>query len=161
VSGVPCVQDPTSAPATPIYRCMDPAGTALPDNVSLAEFLYPRCGPSACSSPDTNPDPDFDGKQCRPYTFPAADESANYCFNPGDPAPPARDERCLDGWATSVILTPDWQYYLLPFTRFLQGGFGKTAPYFNLHAVDTIAFGFIVGWADTYVDDVTFYRVKK
>ena len=160
VSGVPCVpDDPTSA--TPVYRCMDPAGTALPDNTSLAEFLYPRCGASACSSPDTNPDPDFDGKQCRPYTFPAADESADYCFNPGDPPPPARDERCLDGWATSVILTLDWQYYVLPFTSMLQGGFGKTAPYFNLHAVDTIAFGFIVGWADAYIDNVTFYRQKK
>jgi hypothetical protein len=39
-----------------------------------------------------------------------------------------------------------------------QGGFGKQAPYFNTKAIDTIAFGFIDGWADVYVDNVSFYR---
>ena len=160
LTGVPCVPDDPKA-TTPVYRCMDPRGNSLPDNVSLADFMYPRCGKSACSSPDTNPDPDFEGKACRPHTFPAADETGEYCYNEGDPDPPNRDERCLDGWASSVELTLDWQYYTVAFSDLRQGGYGKMAPYFNLHAVDTVAFGFIVGWADVFFDDVTFYRIKK
>jgi hypothetical protein len=39
-----------------------------------------------------------------------------------------------------------------------QGGFGKVAPYFNLRAIDTVALGVVVGWADVYIDDVSFYR---
>jgi hypothetical protein len=128
---------------------------------ALTDLLYPRCGPSACSSPTTYLDFDFDGKQCRPYTFPAADYSAEYCYNPGDPAPPSREDQCLDGWATAVTLTLDWKYYTVPFSQLLQGGFGKKAPYFNLKAIDTIAFTFIVGWADVYIDNVSFYRNKK
>jgi hypothetical protein len=157
-SGVPCAQDDASAP---VFRCLDPRGVQLPDIISLTDFLYPRCGKSACSSPETNPDPDFDGKACTPYTFPAADESAEYCFNPGEQPPPNREERCLDGWASTVQLTLDWQFYTLPFSELRQGGFGKMAPYLNLKAIDTVAFGFIVGWADVYLDNVTFYRRKK
>jgi hypothetical protein len=133
----------------------------LPENASLADFLYPRCGKSACSSPASNPDPDFDGKACRPYTFPAADESGEYCFNEGDPDPANREERCLDGFGSSVELNPNWQFYKVPFADLQQGGYGKKAPYLNLKAVDTIAFGFSVGWADAYIDNVTFYRRKK
>jgi len=159
-NGVACApEDPDASALT--YRCKDPRVVQLPAIDSLTDFLYPRCGKSACTSPQTNPDPDFDGKDCRPYTFPAADESAEYCFNEGDPPPPNREERCLDGWAASVELTLDWQLYTLPFSELRQGGFGKTAPYLNLKAIDTIAFGFIVGWADVYIDNVTFYRRKK
>ena len=76
-----------------IYRCFDPASGPFPgstgssvsgtDVPALTELLYPRCGQSACSSPTTYIDLDFDGKACRPYTFPAADYSAEYCWNVG------------------------------------------------------------------------------
>ena len=127
--------------------------------------MYPRCGPSACTSPCTYVDPDFDTDlrpdvACRPYTFPAADESGEYCFAADNP-PPSRDDRCLDGWQGTVGLTLDWQFYTLPFTELRQGGYGKRAPYFNVKAIDTVAFTFIVGWADAYVDNVTLYRHKK
>jgi hypothetical protein len=141
------------------YRCFNPeAGTfpATPD--ALLELLFPRCGQSACTSRASYVDPDFDGKDCQPYTFPAADVSREYCFNPEDLPPPDRDGQCLDGWATTVELTTDWQFYTVRFSDMQQGGFGKKAPYFNLHAVDTIAFGFIVGWADLFLDNVAFYR---
>jgi hypothetical protein len=159
-NGAPCAPENPAA-ADSVYRCIDPRGVHLPDLASLTDLIYPRCGPSACLSAATNPDPDFDGKACRPYTFPAADESGEYCFNEGDPPPPNREERCLDGFASSVELTLDWQYYKVPFSELRQGGYGRMAPYFNLKAVDTIAFGFIVGWADLYLDNVTFYRLKK
>jgi hypothetical protein len=167
INGQPCTatMDPVQGQ---IYRCYDPAqgpfpgsvGSAVPGNdvPALTELLYPRCGASACGSPTTYPDPDFDTKQCRPYTFPAADYSAEYCWNPDDPPPPDRDEQCLDGWAAVVDLTLDWQYFMIPWSAMHQGGFGKEAPYFNTKAIDTIAFGFIDGWADVYVDNVSFYH---
>jgi hypothetical protein len=171
LNGSPC--SPNMEPGadggiTSVYRCFDSAqgiaqGT-LGMNVNgndipaLTDLLYKRCGPSACTSPNTYLDPDFDGKQCRPYTFPAADYSAEYCWNPDDPPPPDRDEQCLDGWAAAVDLTLDWQYFTIPWSKMHQGGFGKQAPYFNTKAIDVIAFGFIDGWADVYVDNVSFYR---
>jgi hypothetical protein len=170
LSGAPCT--PTSDPAQgTIYRCFDPASGPFPgsaastaagtDVPALTELLYPRCGQSACSSPATYLDPDFDGKACRPYTFPAADYSAEYCWNPGDLPPPSREEQCLDGWAAAVDLTLNWQYFTVPWSSLHQGGFGKQAPHFNTKAIDTIAFGFIDGWADVYVDNVSFYRAKR
>jgi hypothetical protein len=162
LSGTPCTLDTSSG----VYRCFDPTQGYMPGGASgaaptsLVDLLYPRCGPSACTSPMSYLDPDFDGKMCQPYEFPA-DEwyiAGEFCFNPGDPPPPDRDDRCLDGWATTVQLTTDWQYYTVPFSQMQQGGFGKVAPYFNLKAVDTVALGFVVGWADAYVDNVSFYR---
>jgi hypothetical protein len=160
-SGVPCSLDPTSP--TPVYRCFDPS-VGLPNNISIEsefELMYPRCGKSACTSPDTYLDPDFDSKACRPYTFPAADESGEYCWSEGDTPPPSRDDRCQDGWQTSVDLTLDWTFYALPFSRFGQVGFGKRAPYMDLKSLDTIAFGAVMGWSDVYFDNVTLYRRKR
>jgi hypothetical protein len=178
LSGAPCtpttgeIEGPT--PGTTIegtiYRCFDPASGPFPgssgsttsgtDVPALTELLYPRCGQSACSSPLTYLDRDFDGKTCRPYTFPASDYSAEYCWNVDDLPPPSRQDQCLDGWAAAVDLTLNWQYFTIPWSSMHQGGFGKEAPYFNTKAIDTIAFGFIDGWADVYVDNVSFYRNK-
>ena len=72
---------------SPIHRCFNPAQGPLPSLAvdSLLDLMYPRCGASACTSPATYVDPDFDGKACRPFTFPAADESGEYCFNTSAP----------------------------------------------------------------------------
>jgi hypothetical protein len=161
LSGTPCspVLDPGAT--TPTYRCFDPAtGPFPPIQIdSQRDLMYPRCGQSACTSPTTYLDPDFDGKACSPYAFPAADESGYYCWNPGqDPPPAGRDERCQDGWQTSVQLAPDWTFYALPWSQFGQVGFGKKAPYMDLKSIDTIAFGATMGWADVYFDNVTLYR---
>lgn len=165
LNGAPCT--PQIEAQGTIYRCFDPASGPFPGTTSgasgtdipaLTDLLYARCGPSACTSPPTYLDPDFQTKACRPYTFPAADYSAEYCWDVGDPPPPSREDQCLDGWASYVDLTLDWQYFKVPFSQMLQGGFGKPAPYFNTKAIDTIAFGFIDGWADVYVDNVSFYR---
>jgi hypothetical protein len=180
LNGAPCTlthddwtsgTDPNSDSGSyvPTYRCFNPEAGPFPvssllvasNSDALLELLYPRCGQSACTSRVSYTDPDFDGKDCLPHTFPAADISREYCFNPGDLPPPDRDGQCLDGWATTVELTTDWQFYTVRFSDMQQGGFGKKAPYFNLHAVDTIAFGFIVGWADLFLDNVAFYRRKN
>jgi len=164
LSGTNCNKDPQ----TGIYRCFDEnvglpppdpgIGFVSPD--SLYDLMFPRCGPSACTSPQTYLDPDFDSKACRPYTFPAADESGEFCWSEGDPPPPSRDDRCQDGWQAVIQLTPDWTFYAIPFTAFGQVGFGKRAPYMDLKSLDTIAFGSTMGWADAFFDNVTFYRKK-
>jgi len=154
----------TNANSTmPVYRCFDPKEGPLPSisTDSLLDLMYPRCGVSACTSPNSYLDPDFDSKTCRPYTFPAADESGEYCWSEGDLPPPDRDSRCQDGWQRTVELTPDWKFHALPFEDFAQVGFGKRAPYMDLKSLDTIAFGSTMGWADVYIDNVTFYRRKK
>lgn len=162
LSGAPCSPDDPTSP-NPIYRCYDPAQGPLPliEIETQMDAMYPRCGKSACTSPNSYLDPDFDGKECRPYTYPAGEESGEYCWNPGDAPPPGRDERCQDGWQTSVPLTPDWKFYAIPFTQFGQAQFGKRAPYMDLKSLDTLAFGAVMGWSDMYFDNVTFYRRKK
>jgi hypothetical protein len=166
LSGSPCAPaevDPLTG--KPVFRCYDPMQglPQLPIPIdSELDLMYPRCGQSACTSPPTYLDRDFDGKACTPYTFPAADESGEYCWNPGiDEPPPSRDDRCQDGWETTVQLSPDWKFYAVPWSRFGQVGFGKKAPYMDLKSIDTLAFGATMGWADVYFDNVTLYRRKK
>jgi hypothetical protein len=161
LSGAPCSPDDPTAP-TPTYRCFDPATTSFASIGidSQLDLMYPRCGPSACSSPQSYVDPDFQDKQCRPYTYGADGESGEFCWDPGDPPPAGRDDRCQDGWQTSVDLTPDWTFHALPFSAFNQVGFGKRAPYMDLKSLDTIAFGAVMGWSDVYFDNVTLYRRK-
>jgi hypothetical protein len=163
LSGTPCtpvLDDPGAK--TPTNRCFDPATGAFPTILidSERDLMYPRCGP-ICTSSSTYLDPDFDGKACRPYSFPSNDQSGYFCWNEGDPPPPDRDEQCQDGWQTTVQLNQDWTFYAIPFTQFGQGGFGKVAPYMDLHSIDTIAFGATMGWSDAYFDNVTLYRRKK
>jgi hypothetical protein len=164
LSGVPCAPSVPGDPKS-IWRCFDPSQTAngQPPPIAIEtqmDQMYPRCGPSACTSPDSYQDPDFQDKQCRPYSYPAGEESGEYCWDPGDPPPPGRDERCQDGWQVSVELTPDWKFHAIPFTQFRQAQFGKRAPYLDLKSLDTIAFGAVMGWSDMYFDNVTFYRRK-
>jgi hypothetical protein len=163
LSGTPCT--PVIDPGTtmPTNRCFDPATGAFPLVTvdSQRDLMYPRCGASACSSPSTYQDPEFEKKACRPYSFPSNDQSGYFCWDEGDPPPPDRDEQCQDGWQTSVQLNLDWTFYALPFTQFGQGGFGKVAPYMDLKSLDTIAFGATMGWSDMYFDNVTLYRRKN
>jgi hypothetical protein len=166
LSGSPCAPHSESVlgQMKDVYRCFDPAD-GIPGNITIdsqLDLMYPRCGQSACTSPDSYRDLDFDDKPCTRYTYPAADESGEYCFDPAtDPPPAGRDERCQDGWQTSVQLSGDWHFYTLPWSQFGQGGFGKKAPRMDLKSLDTIAFGATMGWADVYFDNVTLYRRKQ
>jgi hypothetical protein len=169
LSGAPCTPGEPDMNGKPVYRCFDPTAGQLPAMqasqipvASQLDLMFPRCGPSACTSPSSYQDRDFDDKACTRYTFPAADESGEFCYDPGkDQPPPSRDDRCQDGWTTTIELTPDWKFYALPWSQFGQGGFGKKAPYMDLKSIDTIAFGATMGWADAYFDNVTLYRRKK
>gem|GEM_PF-3508153 len=142
------------------------SGTAASD---LLDATFPRCEPpanvtdghGACSFRTSYPDADFEGKQCKPYTF-TSGESAEYCYNPGeDPPPPSREERCGDGYTNTLQLTTDWVFYTVPFSDMRQGGYGKISPELDLKSVYSVTLQWGAGDSDFYIDDVSFYRTKK
>ena len=157
-NGFSCVDD-VSTRTDPIKRCM-PEGydIALVGNPALAEFLFPPCGQNICTPPVFNPDPDFNNTTCEALSFTGL-ESNYWCTGPDRPVPPPA-ERCGDGFVSRVTLSTDWQLYKIPFDQFRQAGNGKPAPFFDLETVHSIFFELPVGWADIYVDDVSFYRQK-
>lgn len=134
--------------ADPKQAIMEPA---------LQQMLFPPCGQSTCVPPGYDPDFDYNATQCKPYNFTGLEEN-NYCF--GDTPPPAADERCGDGYAQSISLSTDWTFHKLPFDRFQQVGFAKKAPANDVvqRTLASIAFLFSVGYADFYVDNLSFYR---
>jgi hypothetical protein len=83
-------------------------------------------------------------------------ETGYYCY--GAEPPPIAAERCGDAFVAPIQLSTDWKLYKLPFSEFRQVGFGKKAPTFDLGSMYSIAFQFTVGYADVYVDNVSFYR---
>jgi hypothetical protein len=173
----------TDAVGGPLYRCFDPKKNGAipspdPTNVSAASDLvdeaYPRCNPkigpmdpvtqtwthgSACTFRSTYPDADFEGKECRPWTF-TSGESGEYCFNADDPPPPSREERCNDGFTSMLQLSDDWQFYTVPFSDMRQGGYGKIAPEFDLKSVYSVTLGWGPGNMDIYIDNVSLYKTK-
>ncbi len=167
LNGLPCTLEvantgntsmTTNLDSSPRYRCFDPAvgmATNIAATPSLIEAVYPVCGPSACLSPEYDVDVDFDPTECKAYEF-TGDQAGYFCY--GSQPPPTEDERCGDGWVAPVTLTTDWQIFVVPFTQFRQVGFGKPAPYMDLHSIEELSFEVPVGWSDIYIDNVTFYR---
>jgi hypothetical protein len=162
-----------TTPGSTVYRCFDPQKGAIPQPPpkdtpvvigrpqtapdDQLDVLYPRCGPSACTFRADYPDPDFEGKECRPHTF-TSGESGNYCFNPGDPLPASREERCGDGYSSTLQLSTEWQFYTVPFSDMRQGGYGKISPEFDLHSAYSITLAWYTGNLDFFIDNVSLYR---
>lgn len=149
--------DPESE--NPLYRCFDPAQGDFPFGYdeALLDEMFPRCGPSACTFPSTYPDRDYEGKACQPFTF-DSHGTGEFCFNPDDDGPPDTGERCGDGYARTVTLTTDWRFYKVPFSELRQQGYGKVSPYMDLTTISNVSFVVPQGWADFYLDNITFYR---
>ncbi len=164
-NGLPCtlnsgIENTNRLEDPPLYRCFDPAAGPSPASIepALLDEVYPRCGPSACSRKWYYPDPDFDGLECKPYEFNGS-QASHYCY--GDVPPPPDEERCGDAWVAPVRLSTDWKLYVIPFSEFRQVGFAKRAPFLDLHSIYSIALQFPVGFADVYVDNVSFYRRRR
>jgi hypothetical protein len=175
ISGDVTQTDPANP--TQVLRCYDPAKGMPPLQTGSSgasddelDAVYPRCGSSACTFRQTYPDADFEGKECKPYTF-TSGESNEYCYNadghdalgnvvPVDPPPPSRFDRCVDGYTSTVQLSTEWTLYTLPFSEMRQGGYGKVSPYFDLTSLYSITLGWGVGNVDFFFDDISFYRVK-
>lgn len=157
----PCTpEDPNNEDS--IHRCYDPdlGGPLTVGDPALRDEIYPRCGKSACTFRTDYPDPDFEGKECRPYTF-QTHEHGEYCFDEDDPAPPEQDERCGDGYARSLVFTTDWEFYKVPFSEMRQQGHGKVSPAFDLTSVSGMAIVTAKGWVDIYLDNLSFYQEAK
>lgn len=158
----------------PVMRCYDFEAAAregrsvpLPENSSdsmsaggdMLDAIYPRCG-NKCTFRTTYPDADFEGKDCRPYTF-TSGESGEYCYDESEGAPATREERCGDGFTAYRQLSTDWKLYTVPFSEMRQGGYGKRARDFDRKSMYSITLGWGAGDVDFYIDNVTFYRTKK
>jgi hypothetical protein len=141
-----------------LHRCFDPDEGPIPVTLdeALVDELYPRCGESACTFPVTYPDRDHEGEVCQPYTF-DTHLSGEYCFAENE-EPPDADTRCGDGYARTVTLSTDWKFFKVPFHELRQQGFGKISPSMDLTTVSNVTFVVPAGWADFYLDNITFYR---
>jgi len=165
VNGFSCVRD--TAGEEKVKRCM-PASTtdatigdynvAKVSNPALREFLFPRCQEDTCVPAKYYPDYDLNETTCNAFAFTGNDEGY-WCSNPNKPVAPYA-ERCGDAFVSAISLSTDWKLFKIPFDSFRQVGFGKPAPSFDLKTLYSIAFQFTVGYADVYVDNVSFYRNK-
>jgi hypothetical protein len=143
------------------------------------DFPYERCGETMCNSnyeAFTRLDPIFTTPtavvtppqppgtaSCQPYTF-DNDFTADYCYDAADPLGLAIGpayERCGDVWAKPVGLTPQWQFFKVPFSELRQEGWGKEFQYLDLSRIALVRFTWAVGWIDFWVDDVRFYRAPR
>ncbi|MET0411475.1 MAG: hypothetical protein ABW217_09260 [Polyangiaceae bacterium] len=165
--------------------CYDPAlgdvapnvlAAALPTDATVDDFPYffpyEKCGATMCDSnyeAFTRIDPIFTTAaqggtaSCQPYTF-DNDFTADYCYDAADPlglAIAPAYERCGDVWAKPVGLTPQWQFFKVPFTELRQEGWGKEFQYLDLSKIALVRFTWAVGWIDFWVDDVRFYRTPR
>lgn len=181
----PCTPDPAALSGLGGSFCWDPARgdtppsvleAALPTGATIEDFPYffpyERCGATMCDSDYeafTRADPIFatpargGTASCQPYTF-DNDFTADYCYDAADPlglAIAPAYERCGDVWARPVGLTPEWQFFKVPFTELRQEGWGKELQYLDLSRIALVRFTWAVGWIDFWVDDVRFYRTPR
>jgi hypothetical protein len=96
--------------------------------------------------------PETQGGQCN------LSSAVGFTCNVSYGYPAGMNDRCGDGWVAPITLSTDWQIYVIPFTEFRQIGFGKPAPFLDLKSIYEVAFLLPVGWADVWIDNITFYR---
>jgi hypothetical protein len=174
----------------PGYYCGDPSDALSTGSVSISGAPTTNtCNVTHCNEPypayaDQNPqplptslpgttagadaspgklkgtDPQFYGKPCTPHVFRSGTQSS-FCFDPEHDPPPAEgDQQCGDHWTSPIHLTTEWQLYLVPFTSMYQQGWAKRWPSFDLSSISVVRLTWDAGWADYWIDDLRFYRVK-
>jgi hypothetical protein len=127
-------------------------------------YNYTPCGDSFCRFEYTSmqaSDPQSWNRTCTPFAFKGGIDYS-YCYNPGvDPNPPEATVQCGDYWQKPVALTPDWQFYKIPFSDLLQQGWAKRFYQFDISSLTDIRIEWNQGWADFWISDVRFYRTKQ
>ena len=169
----PCTPGPSGG-----FFCWDPALDESPEAQWHPWNHEPyRCGITACNDPyaayEDVPDwpfitPEYDSSlyaphataSCNTYTF-ENDITRQGCFDKNGLPPPESSERCGDPWIAPVRLSPDWEFYRVPFSELRQEGYGKEFPAFDRSAVTMVRFTWSQGWVDYWIDDVRFYRKKR
>jgi hypothetical protein len=119
-----------------------------------------RCDEIYAAHPEVGADPQFAGRQCRPFTY-RSGVTSSFCFNPSGPPPAETDQQCGDHWTYPLHVTTDWQLYLVPFTSMFQQGFAKRFPNFDLKSVSVVRLTWDAGPVDFYIDNWRFYRVAR
>ena len=73
------------------------------------------------------------------------------------------DQAKCDPWSLSAVLTGNWRFYQMPFDEVRQKGFGMASDleHIDRSAIRAVEFSFSAGDWDFWIDDVTFYRVKR
>lgn len=105
-------------------------------------------------------DPQFGGRECNQYVFNYDYSSGYYCWAPGDPPLPERNEnRCGDAFEATLVIDTEWRFYKVPWGE-LRRFTPNRAP-FDPRGVWSVALFFGAGYLDTYVDDIGFYRKRR
>lgn len=94
------------------------------------------------------------------YSSPTS--AADSCISADPPVgmKPFPDAVKCDGFASGVLLTSDWRFVRLPFTKVKQKGFGRPSPLGELDtaALTGLQFTLAAGDWDVWVDDIAFYK---
>lgn len=157
------------------YYCGAPGIVSGPDVMAAGDTQHDTntCNTTRCDDPypaypnigvdNTHPfgsDPAFANRPCRPFTF-RQGITTSVCYGDNDPPPAQTDEQCGDHWTYPLMLTTDWQLFLVPFSWMGQQGFAKRFTFFDLTSVSVARFTWDAGPVDFYVDNWRFYRVKR
>lgn len=169
LTGYYCYDPAVDPPPAPKVRPCDPNTSCGMSNT--VEYLqdetqYETCGPTRCEAayeafPQDGPDPQFAGRPCTTFAF-RGGIVGDYCYDPVNGPPPAeQNEQCGDHWLAGVTLTNEWQFFKVPFTELLQQGWAKEQPYLDTSAISLVRMTWDKGWADFWIDDVSFYRKAR
>jgi len=159
------VTDP-NAPTKSVFGDPQTAQWPITDmtHTEQAGYNYTPCGDSFCRFEYTSmqaSDPQAWNRTCSPFAFKGGIDYS-YCYNPGvDPKPPEATAQCGDFWLKTVALTPDWQFYKIPFSELLQQGWAKRFYQFDVSSLTDFRIQWDRGWLDVWISDVRFYRTKK
>lgn len=157
------------------YYCGAPGIVSGPDVMAAGDTQHDTntCNTTRCDDPypaypnigvdNTHPfgsDPAFANRPCRPFTY-RSGVTSSFCYGESDPDPAQTDQQCGDHWTYPLMLSTDWQLFLVPFTWMYEQGFAKRFTFFDLKSVSVARFTWDAGPVDFYVDNWRFYRVKR
>jgi hypothetical protein len=105
-------------------------------------------------------DPQFGGRGCNPYVFQFDYSSGYFCWDPGNPPLPERNEnRCDDGFESNLVVDTEWRFYKIPWSELRR--FTPNRKPVDTTGIFSVALFFGQGYLDTYVDDIGFYRKRR
>jgi hypothetical protein len=115
-----------------------------------------------CCPPTLAEDPKYGGNEpgeCDTYVFKYDPSSGNFCQRPGEILPEKNDNRCEDGFETSIQIDTEWKLFTIPWSELRRSTIGR--PPIDPSSIWTIRLYPTAGWLDTYIDDIGFYRKRQ
>jgi hypothetical protein len=118
---------------------------------------YEPCCPATLAE-----DPKYGGNEpgeCATYVFKYDFSSGSFCQRPGEILPEKNDNRCEDGFETSIVIDTEWKLFTIPWSELRRTTIGR--PPIDPSSIWTIRLYPTAGWLDTYIDDIGFYRKRQ